>query len=101
MESDDQTPGRLCANCGREAPEGAQMYTIRIDMFARADPIILPLEELMEDHSGKLADLVEQMELMDADEAAAQVFERHEFTLCTACRTSLHRQLSDKQADSH
>jgi hypothetical protein len=88
----------MCANCGREAPEGAQMYTMRIDMFARADPIVLPLEELMEDHSAKLADLVEQMEQMDADEAAAQVFERHEFNLCAACRGSLHLKLRDKQA---
>lgn len=84
---------RVCANCGRTTPDQEQMYTIRIEMFARAEPLVFDLQDLSGDSAGKLEELVSKMEQMDVEEAADQVHEEYSFDLCGACRGNLHRGL--------
>lgn len=86
---------RKCQNCGRHAPESEQMYTLRLELFARVEPLEFTDEDLQADTTGKMVELIAKMETMDPEEAADQVFERYEFDLCTPCRRKTHEQLKD------
>ncbi len=87
---------RNCENCGRRVPEGEQMYTMRIEMFARAEPLVFELQEVLEDHSEAIEELVKEMELTDPEEATDQIYESYSFDLCASCRQRMHRQLKAK-----
>ena len=87
---------RTCDNCGRIAPESEQMYTIRIEMFARAEPIEITLEDLLEDHTAKMEELLKQMEQLDPEEASDEIHESYRFDLCRACRRRIHAGLKAK-----
>ena len=87
---------RVCANCGRTTPEKEQMYTIRIEMFARVEPLVFDLKDLAQDHAGKLQELIGQLEQMDPEEAADQVHEEYSFDLCSPCRRRIHLGLKAK-----
>lgn len=93
---------RVCANCGRTTAEKEQMYTIRIEMFARAEPLVFDSHDLAGDQAGKLHDLIKQMEEIDVEEASAQIHEQYSFDLCSRCRKRIHRGLKVKarQTDS-
>jgi hypothetical protein len=88
--------GRTCDNCGCTTSEDEQMYSIRIEMFARADPLVLEPEDLLDDHLAKIEDLVKQMETLDAEEASDEVHESYTFDLCGPCRRLIHQQLKLK-----
>ncbi len=87
---------RVCASCGRISAETEQMYTIRIEMFARAEPLVFDEQVLAQDHVQKLGDLIEKMETMDAEEAAEQIHEQYSFDLCVRCRKRIHHGLKIK-----
>ncbi len=87
---------RTCANCGGTAPDNQQMYTIRIELFARAEPLVFTPEDLAADHASKLEELIAQMEAADPEEAADQVHEQYAFSLCAPCRARIHRGLKIK-----
>lgn len=87
---------RVCENCGRVVPPKEQMYSIKIDMFARADPLVIDGDDLQEDNMAKIEEIIEQLESVDPDEAMAEVFESYSFDLCTPCRRLLHQQLMAK-----
>ncbi len=87
---------RVCANCERITSETEQMYTIRIEMFARAEPLVFESHDLAQDHAQKLQNLIEKMEEMDVNEAADQVYEQYSFDLCVRCRKRIHRGLKIK-----
>lgn len=89
-------PSRKCDNCGHNAPTDEQMYTLRLQMFARVAPLIFTAKDLEQDHVLKLEELVKQMESADPEEAEAQVFETYNFDLCSRCRRKMHRQLKAK-----
>lgn len=72
------------------------MYTLRLEMFARAEPLIITKEDLLHDHAVAMEKLVEQMESMDPAEAEDQVHESYVFDLCTKCRNLMHRQLKSR-----
>lgn len=91
---------RVCANCGRSSPETEQMYTIRIEMFARAEPLVFDLHDLVQDHVEKLHELVKKMDEVDVEEAADQVHEEYTFDLCSRCRKKIHRGLKHKARQS-
>lgn len=84
---------RRCDRCGRETPEKEQMYSLRLELFARAEPLIVTKEDLLHDHAAAMEKLVEQMQSMDPQEAEDQVHESYLFDLCTKCRNLMHRQL--------
>ena len=88
--------GQICDNCGCEVPKNRQMFTMRIEMFARADPIIIEPADLLGDTKAKLEEIIKQMENCDAEEAADEVHESYSFELCPACRRRFHRQLKLK-----
>lgn len=75
------------------------MYTIRVEMFARAEPLVF-LSEDLEESGPTLEQLVLQMEGVDPDEATDQVFEQYAFDLCSPCRSVLHRGLKAKAQEN-
>jgi hypothetical protein len=87
---------RQCDKCGRDVPAEEQMYSLRIEMFARVEPMVLSKEDLLQDHTAALEELVLQMETMDVSEAEDQVHESYQFDLCSACRNLMHRQLKQR-----
>lgn len=74
------------------------MYTLRIEMFARVEPLVISSEDLKTDYSAKLKKLLKKMEDMDPEEATDQVHEKYLFDLCSRCRETMHRQLKQRKA---
>ena len=75
-----------CELCGTAIPPHAH-YIVRIDVFA--DPAMPPLdtEELNEsDPEQTLAQLMDQMKEMSAEELQDQVHRRFEYKICRACQ---------------
>lgn len=91
MEDEDR-PLR-CANCHALLIDGQQSYLVRVQMMASPGPLELTPKDLTEDHIAALEKLVAQMEHLDAEEAADEVHEAYEFTVCGPCRRRLHEQL--------
>jgi hypothetical protein len=82
-------PAGRCAACGAEILPGQQPYTLRVELFAAAGPLVLPDQALARDEREQFEQLIAQLEQMDAEqveEEAARVFERFCFTLCPICR---------------
>ncbi|MCX7964722.1 MAG: hypothetical protein N2644_09660 [Candidatus Sumerlaea chitinivorans] len=84
---------RVCDGCGRRLTKVDQPYTLRIEMFASADPVELTVDDLLADHTAQIEKLIEQMEHLDVEEATDQVYETYTFELCSTCRDELHRGL--------
>ena len=75
-----------CELCGREV-EVHESYVVRIDVFA--DPSVPPTtaEELAgADFDQQVADLLEQMKGMSADDLQDDVHRRFEYRLCRPCQ---------------
>lgn len=76
----------ICDLCGASVPPHAH-YVVRIDVFADPSMPVLSEEELAETNfDEKLAELVEQMKHMSAEELQDQVHRRFEYRLCRACQ---------------
>ena len=75
-----------CDLCGREV-ELHESYVVRIDVFA--DPSVPPMsgEELQSiDFDQTVAELMEQMKHLSADDLQDDVHRRFEYRLCPACQ---------------
>ena len=75
-----------CELCGREV-ELHESYVVRIDVFA--DPSVPPTsaEELQSmDFDQTVADLMEQMKHLSADDLQDDVHRRFEYRLCRPCQ---------------
>ncbi len=75
-----------CDLCGREV-EVHESYVVRIDVFA--DPSVPPMsiEELQSiDFDQTVADLMEQMKHLSADDLQDDVHRRFEYRLCRPCQ---------------
>lgn len=83
---------RTCDNCGQVTPDDEQMYSLHLAMYARADPLVIDLEQL-ENVSEQLEELLESLPDLDAEEATDEVHESYAFDLCPRCRRRFHRQL--------
>lgn len=86
-----------CADCQEEIPEGAQPYTMRIELFASIDdPLEISAEELETNFEAELKKIVGQLEAMSEEELELQeerVHSAFSFVLCTRCRDSLAERL--------
>jgi hypothetical protein len=76
----------VCDICGQSVAPHAH-YVVRIDVFADPSMPVLSDEELEETNfDEKLAELVEQMKQLSADELQDQVHRRFEYRLCRVCQ---------------
>jgi hypothetical protein len=74
------------------------MYSLRIELFARVEPLSFSKEDLQNDNVSALEQLVQHMEELDPAEAEDQVHESYMYDLCSACRGLMHRQLKQREA---
>jgi hypothetical protein len=75
-----------CALCGREV-EVHESYVVRIDVFADPSMPATTAEELAAaDFDQQVADLLEQMKHLSADELQDDVHRRFEYRLCRPCQ---------------
>lgn len=84
---------RICDNCGRDVPASEQMYSMRLELFARVEPLVFSAEDLAKDTLQEIEKLAESMNNMDPDEAMDQVHESYIFDVCSLCRRRFHEQL--------
>jgi hypothetical protein len=88
-DQDDNAPGEssvACELCGRVV-DVAESYVVRIDVFA--DPSVPPVtaEQLQaQGASATIAELMEQMKHLSADDLQDDVHRRFEYRLCRPCQ---------------
>jgi hypothetical protein len=74
----------ICDICGDTVPSAAH-YVVRIDVFA--DPSVPPIStEDMEESDEKIAELIQQMKGMSADDLQDQVHRRFQYHICRPCQ---------------
>ena len=79
-------PRILCDLCDRTvSPHGH--YIVKIDVYADPEMPAVTGEEMQEaDYQQAMAELIEQMKHLSADDLQDQVHRRFEFKLCRACQ---------------
>jgi hypothetical protein len=76
----------ICELCGAALPT-LDSYIVRIDVFAEPSIPAVSTEDLEESAPGeKIADLIEQMKHLSAEDAQDQVHRRFEYRLCAPCQ---------------
>lgn len=91
---------RFCHNCGCEVPAQDQLYVLRLELFAKAEPLELTIDDLLADHTSQIEKLIKEMEKLDPEEATDEVYEAYTFELCPVCRRRIHALLKAR-AQSH
>ena len=74
-----------CDGCGRELKRGKLRYTVKIDVRAAYDEMVVSLADLVRDHRTELIALIEKMKESDTQEIEEQVYKAFELDLCPAC----------------
>lgn len=80
-------------------PKKQVMFSLRIELFAEAGPLEIDADDLAQDHVEKMKQLIEQLEEVDPQEAADEVYEEYVFSLCAKCRSEMHRGFKEKAKD--
>ena len=76
----------LCDLCGRTIPPHAH-YVVRIEVFADPQMPNLTAEDLENlDFQKVLAELIDQMKTLSADDLQDQVYRQFEYRLCRPCQ---------------
>jgi hypothetical protein len=77
------------------------LYEIKIEIYAKPEPLELAPEDLEKDYRSEIEQLIESMEGMDTEELSDQVYECYRFDLCAECRDGLHAKLKLKLKEMH
>jgi len=88
----------LCDNCGRQLGPEETAYWVRLEILASPDPPTITPDDLFEDHTAKMLELIEQMEKMGPEECEAQAYEAYRFVVCSTCRNYFHEHLKHRRA---
>src|SRR5215207_6555357 len=79
-------PRVMCDLCNRPVPPHGH-YVVRIDVFADPEMPAVSGEEMEEaDYQQAMAELIEQMKGMSADDLQDQVHRHFEYKLCRPCQ---------------
>ena len=79
--------GFVCDRCGKPLLVDEDVrYVLKMEVFAAYDPMEVTSEDLAGDHRKAIAELLEKMKEMDAEEAEDGIYKRMEFDLCQACQ---------------
>ncbi len=78
-----------CDLCGKtlQADEDTR-FVIKIEVYAAYDPMEMTEEDLEEDSTEEIHELLSQMEEMDAEELEDQVYRTFRFDLCPDCHAA-------------
>ena len=87
---------RVCDNCGRHVAAKQTMFSLRIEMFAETGTLEIDSDDLAQDHVANMEKLIQELEEIDPEEAADEVYEEYTFSVCGRCRRSMHQGFKDK-----
>ena len=75
-----------CDLCGKtlDAADDTR-YVVKVEVYAAYDPMEVSEEDLREDRSGEMRDLLAEMEDLDPEELESQVYKTFRFDLCPTC----------------
>jgi len=75
-----------CDLCGKtlDAADDTR-YVVKVEVYAAYDPMEIREEDLQEDHSGEMRDLLAEMADLDPEELESQVYKTFRFDLCPTC----------------
>jgi hypothetical protein len=85
---EENSPGemmkiRQCSRCSREIPAGGLAYVFEVKVYADFDGVLL---ESAADADRELEDLLEEIDLSEAEELEKEVYEEYTLLLCNSCR---------------
>ena len=76
-----------CDMCGKTLLSDEDVrYVVKVEVYAAYDPLEITDEDLKKDHKQEIADLLSDMNGMDAEELEEGVYKRLRFDLCAACQ---------------
>ena len=74
-----------CDGCGREIPQKALRYKVRINIQAAYDTLEIKLADLLRDHEAELRALLERIEGMDPQKIEDDIYKIFHLDLCPSC----------------
>ena len=78
-----------CDKCGRQmAPNDAQRYIVKMEIFAAAEHVDLDLDAAEPDRSA-LAEVIESLKKSNPDEIEDRTYRAFRFDVCDTCRRIL------------
>jgi len=80
-----------CDGCGKEMKKGDLRYTVKIDVRAAYDELVISLADLVRDHRAEILDLIERLKNKDPNEIEETVYKGFELDLCPACQRAYIR----------
>ena len=78
----------ICDRCGRPIEKGQLRYTVRIEVFAAADPLEITLDDLLRDTRREMDEALEECEKLTEEELMRDVYVQFQFDLCPSCQKS-------------
>jgi len=76
-----------CDMCGKPLlVEEEVRYVVKIEVYAGYDPMEITEEDLEEDHTEEMRELVKEMEDMTTEEVEEGVYKKFRFDLCPSCK---------------
>jgi len=78
-----------CDLCGKPllADEDTR-YVVKVEVYAAYDPMEIAPEDLQDDRSDEIRDLLDEMADMDPEHLEDQVYKSFRFDLCGACHAA-------------
>lgn len=80
-----------CDGCGKEMHKGDLRYTVKIDVRAAYDELVVSLVDLVRDHRAEIIELIERLKHKDPREIEETVYKGFELDLCPACQRAYIR----------
>ena len=77
---------RLCDRCGQPIETGALRYIAKIQVYAAYDPLEITFEDLTQDHSDEIKQIIKQCGDMTEEELMRDVYVEFQFDLCRPCQ---------------
>lgn len=80
-----------CDGCGKEMAKTALRYTVKIDVRAAYDQLVVRLADLVRDHRAEILELIEQLKNKDPGEIEETVYKGFQLDLCPSCQRAYIR----------
>ena len=91
---------RNCQTCDGVIPAYTTAFTMRIQLFAEGGTLYLTPDDLAEDHTRRMEELIEAVKDSDPQEALDEVHESFSLTICSKCRKNFHDQFNDDLSEA-
>jgi len=75
-----------CDGCGKELPKHALRYTVKIEVAAAYDKLVVGLVDLVRSHRAELLELIEELKNKDPKELEEGVYKQILLDLCPSCQ---------------